>query len=66
MCGNAPILQIQEAQAGTGDLASRGITGELIPLQETPVSFPAAKCLDPWSEILFFLLLTLSIVTATC
>ena len=54
MCGSAPVLQMEEAQAGSGDLASRGRTEELIPLQETPVLFPAAKCLDPWSEILFF------------
>lgn len=54
MCGNAPILQLEEAQAGSGAMANRGRTGELIPLQETPVSFPAAKCLDPWSEILFY------------
>jgi len=31
-----------------------------------PVSFPEAKCLDPCYEIVFFPLLTLRTVTATC
>lgn len=54
MCGNAPVLQMDEDWAGSRDVANRGRTGELIPLQEAPVSSPVAKCLGLWSEMLFF------------